>query len=123
MTSSALPPDPTGPAEATAPAASVSGNPRTHAVEIRYCTGCRWMLRAAWLAQELLVTFETDLERIALVPGSGGVFDVLLDGEIVWSRAAEKRHADLPELKQRIRDRIAPGRSLGHSDGRGAEGR
>ncbi|MGL5495811.1 MAG: Rdx family protein, partial [Aeromonas sobria] len=26
-------------------------------IEIRYCTLCRWMLRAAWLAQELLSTF------------------------------------------------------------------
>lgn len=29
-------------------------------VEIEYCTQCRWLLRAAWMAQELLVTFEED---------------------------------------------------------------
>ena len=27
-------------------------------IEIEYCTQCRWMLRAAWVAQELLTTFE-----------------------------------------------------------------
>ena len=38
-------------------------------VEIRYCVKCRWMLRAAWLAQELLSTFEEEIGGVALVPG------------------------------------------------------
>jgi selenoprotein W-related protein len=42
-------------------------------VEIEYCTQCRWLLRAAWLAQELLTTFEQELGEVALVPGTGGV--------------------------------------------------
>ncbi|HXH21247.1 MAG TPA: SelT/SelW/SelH family protein [Dehalococcoidia bacterium] len=85
-------------------------------LEIEYCTQCRWLTRAAWVAQELLTTFVDDLGEVALVPGKGGVFDVRLDGEVIWSRAAEGRHAEITELKQRLRDRIAPGRSLGHSD-------
>ena len=52
-------------------------------VEIRYCTQCRFMLRAAYLAQELLTTFEQELGEVALVPGSGGIFEVTLDGETV----------------------------------------
>ena len=74
------------------------------------------MLRAAWLAQELLTTFQEELAEVALVPGSGGVFDVRLDGETIWSRVAEGRHAELRDLKRRIRDIVAPGRPLGHSD-------
>ena len=50
------------------------------------------------------------------MPGKGGVFDVRLDGETIWSRAGEGRHAEITELKQRLRDCVAPGRSLGHSD-------
>jgi selenoprotein W-related protein len=42
-----------------------------------------------------------------------------LDGDVVWSRAVEGRFPELKELKQRIRDRVAPERTLGHSD-RGA---
>ncbi len=38
-------------------------------IEIEYCTKCRWMVRAAWMAQELLSTFEENLEAVALVPG------------------------------------------------------
>jgi len=83
---------------------------------IVYCTQCRWLLRAAWAAQELLTTFETDLDEIALRPGAGGVFDVLLDGETVWSRQAQGRFPEMKELKQLVRDRVAPRKSLGHSD-------
>ena len=41
-------------------------------VETRYCTQCRWMLRAAWMAQELLSTFEQDIDRVALAPEPAG---------------------------------------------------
>jgi selenoprotein W-related protein len=85
-------------------------------LEIEYCTQCRWLLRAAWTAQELLTTFSTELAEVALVPGVGGVFEVRLDGETLWSRKAEGGFPELPHLKREVRDRIAPGRSLGHSD-------
>lgn len=43
-------------------------------VEIEFCTQCRWLLRAAWLAQELLTTFDGDLKSVNLVPGTGGIW-------------------------------------------------
>ena len=87
-----------------------------HHLEIEYCTQCRWLLRAAWLAQELLTTFESDLGRVSLVPGSGGIFEVRLNGEIIFSRKMAERFPEIKEIKQLVRDRIAPGKSLGHSD-------
>jgi selenoprotein W-related protein len=68
------------------------------------------------MAQELLVTFERELGEVALRPGEEGTYEVRLDGDLLWSRRAEGRFPEPKELKQRIRDRIAPGRSLGHSD-------
>ncbi len=68
------------------------------------------------MAQELLTTFESELGEVALVPGSSGVFEVRLDGETLFSRSEEGRFPESKELKQRVRDRVAPGRSLGHSD-------
>jgi selenoprotein W-related protein len=85
-------------------------------VEIEYCTQCRWLLRAAWLAQELLTTFSDDLGEVALIPGKGGVLRVSLDGELLFSRQIASRFPEAKELKQLVRDRIAPGRDLGHSD-------
>lgn len=87
-----------------------------HHVEIEYCTQCRWLLRAAWLAQELLMTFESDIGRVSLVPGSGGIFEVRLDGDTLFSRKQAGRFPESKELKQLVRDRIDPQRSLGHSD-------
>lgn len=87
-------------------------------LEIEYCTQCRWLLRAAWMAQELLTTFQAELGEVALVPGTGGVFDIRLDDEMIWSRKAEGAHPDLAELKLLIRDRVAPDRDLGHSERR-----
>lgn len=88
----------------------------TPRVAIRYCTQCRWLLRAAWMAQELLTTFEQEIGEVALQPGAGGVFDVTVDGKLVWSRAGEGGFPDIKELKQRVRNQIAPEKSLGHSD-------
>lgn len=90
----------------------------THRVEIEYCTGCRWLLRAGWLAQELLTTFQDELQEVAIRPGRGGIFQVRLDGEVLADRARDGGFPDLPALKQAIRDRVAPGRDLGHSDAR-----
>ncbi len=85
-------------------------------VEIEYCTQCRWLLRAAWMAQELLTTFDSDLGRVSLVPGTGGIFVVRLNGELLFSRKEQERFPESKELKQLIRDRIDPERDLGHSD-------
>ncbi len=83
-------------------------------VEIRYCTQCRFMLRAAYLAQELLTSFEKELAEVALVPSTGGIFEVALDGETLASNRDTKRMPEAGEVKRLLRDRIAPGRTIGH---------
>ena len=88
----------------------------TPRLEINYCTQCRWLLRAAWMAQEILTTFEQEMGEVALVPGTGGVFDVRLDNELIFSRKDAGRFPESKELKQLIRDRIVPDKPLGHSD-------
>lgn len=90
----------------------------THIVRVVYCTQCAWMLRAAWVAQELLTTFQNELMGggATLEPGTGGIFEVYADGELVWSRKSDGGFPDIVELKRRVRDRIAPDRALGHAD-------
>jgi selenoprotein W-related protein len=68
------------------------------------------------MAQELLTTFEQEIGEVALRPGTGGVFEVRVDGKTVWSRKDQGRFPDIRELKQRVRDRVAPDKALGHSD-------
>jgi selenoprotein W-related protein len=85
-------------------------------IAITYCTQCMWLLRAGWMAQELLSTFGQDLGEVALVPGTGGIFTVTCDGELVWDRKRDGGFPEAAKLKQLVRDRIDPGRDLGHSD-------
>lgn len=85
--------------------------------EIEYCPGCRWLPRAAWIAQELLTTFETELNGVLLRPSeTGGTFRVTVAATVIWDRKNEGRFPELKELKQLIRDQIVPDRNLGHSD-------
>lgn len=85
-------------------------------ITIEYCTQCRWMIRAAWMAQEILQTFEQELEEVSLKPGASGVFDISANGQLIYSRKEQGKMPEITELKQLIRDHIAPGKSLGHSD-------
>lgn len=92
-------------------------NPATeNRIAIRYCTGCRWMLRAAWMAQELLTTFEKELAEVALQPGTRGVFQVHAGDTLLWCRVRDGGFPDIKLLKQRVRDHIAPDKHLGHSE-------
>jgi selenoprotein W-related protein len=86
------------------------------AVEITYCTQCNWLLRAGWMAQELLSSFGTDLGAVTLVPGTGGIFTITLDGATIWDRSVDHGFPDAKELKRRVRDRVWPERDLGHLD-------
>ena len=87
-------------------------------IAIRYCTQCRWLLRAAWLAQELLSTFGTDLGEVAPAPGICGVFEITYDGETIWERKVDGGFPDAKTLKRRLRDRLDPSRDLGTSTAR-----
>lgn len=85
-------------------------------VTIAYCTQCRWLLRSAWMAQELLTTFEGDIKELILKPASGGLFEVTVNETLIWSRKQEGRFPEITELKQLVRDVLDPARDLGHSD-------
>lgn len=88
----------------------------TNRVDIYYCTGCRWLLRSAWMAQELLTTFEGELDSLALHPGGGGIFEVWVNEKRIWSRKEQGGFPEIKVLKQLVRDEIDPERSLGHVD-------
>lgn len=85
-------------------------------IDIYYCRQCNWMLRSAWLAQELLHTFSEETEQVALHPDTGGRFEVFCNGQRIWERKEEGGFPEAKQLKQRVRDIIAPERNLGHSD-------
>ncbi|CUW47721.1 Rdx family protein [Novacetimonas hansenii] len=85
-------------------------------ITIHYCTRCNWLLRAGWMAQELLSSFGEDLGAVSLVPGSGGRFEIHVGPHMIWERKRDGGFPGPKELKQRVRDIIAPERDLGHTD-------
>jgi selenoprotein W-related protein len=91
--------------------------PARPVLTITYCTQCNWLLRSAWMASEVLSTFSLEIGAVTLVPGTGGIFEISLDGDLVWERRRDGGFPDVKALKQLVRDRIDPERSLGHIDG------
>jgi selenoprotein W-related protein len=85
-------------------------------LRITYCTQCNWLLRAAWMQQEVLSTFSLEMGEVSLIPGTGGIFEIHLDGDLVWERKRDGGFPDAKQIKQLVRDKIDPGRDLGHID-------
>ncbi|MBO9473816.1 SelT/SelW/SelH family protein [Shimia sp. R10_1] len=86
-------------------------------VTITYCVGCKWLLRAGWMAQELLQTFGDTLGGVTIAPAEvPGTFKITVDGTLLWDRKRDGGFPEAKELKQRLRDLIEPNRDLGHSD-------
>jgi selenoprotein W-related protein len=70
------------------------------------------------MAQELLTTFDQEISELTLKPGTGGIFEIRANDALIWSRKGQGRFPEITELKQLVRDQVAPGRDLGHSDRR-----
>ena len=66
------------------------------------------------------MTLGEEIGELALIPGEGGVFVIRLNGIILFSRDKERRFPESKEIKQLIRDQIAPEKPLGHSDNGGS---
>lgn len=99
-------------------ASDESAPPSPNLISIEYCTGCRWMLKAFWTAQELLTTFEDDLDAVTVVPSaSKGIYSVVLNGDKkLWDRKEQGGFPSPKSLKQIVRDIIEPEKFLGHAD-------
>lgn len=85
-------------------------------VDIYYCSQCNWMLRSAWLMQELLHTFQGDIQTISLHPDTGGRFEIFCNNQRIWNRVEDGGFPEAKVLKQKVRDVICPDQDLGHVD-------
>jgi len=86
-------------------------------ITITYCPRCGWMLRSAYMAQELLNTFTEEIHGVLLCPAeTGGVFTITINDTIVFDRKTEERFPEIKELKKLVRDVVSPQKDLGHTD-------
>jgi selenoprotein W-related protein len=77
-------------------------------VLIRYCLPCRYQAKAIQDADAILKEFGEELTALRLVPGDHGVYDVELDGDLVFSLDHAERFPETSDLIQTIRSRIKP---------------
>ena len=86
-------------------------------ITIEYCPKCNWLLRAAYMGQELLTTFEEELYGVTLQPSeTAGKYNIRINEEILFDRKEQGRFPEIKELKQLVRDVVSPGKDLGHID-------
>ena len=85
-------------------------------IEIQYCTQCKWLMRATWMSQELLTTFNDEIDALTLIPGTGGIFKIKANDKEIWCRKTENGFPEITTLKTLVRDVIAPKKNLGHID-------
>ena len=87
------------------------------ALTIEYCPKCGWLLRAAYMAQELLTTFSEELGSVTLKPSElAGRYSISINNQILFDRKQNGGFADIKDIKQLVRDVIAPEKALGHSE-------
>jgi selenoprotein W-related protein len=77
-------------------------------VLIRYCLPCRYQPKAMQDADAILEEFGPQLSGLRLVPGDHGVYDVEVDGQVVFSMDQAMRFPETPELIATIRKKIGP---------------
>ncbi|MBD1386873.1 SelT/SelW/SelH family protein [Mucilaginibacter rigui] len=86
-------------------------------ITIEYCPKCNWLMRAAYMAQELLTTFSEDVYGVTLQPShTSGNYNIRINEAVIFDRKEQGRFPDIKELKQLVRDIICLDKSLGHSD-------
>lgn len=64
------------------------------------------MPNAAGLAVRILEEFEREVESLEVVTGSGGIFDVHLDGELVFTKSMLGRYPQPEDVLPLLRERI-----------------
>ena len=86
-------------------------------VVIEYCPKCGWLLRAAYMAQEILTTFTDDIRSVTLQPSEiGGSYKIFIDEKKIFDRKEYNGFPEIKEIKQLVRDLVNPGKNLGHAD-------
>jgi selT/selW/selH-like putative selenoprotein len=71
-------------------------------ISIEYCAPCAEMLRAIKATEELLIEFEDQIEKITLIPSGDSVFEVAVNGTLVFSKMRLGRHPEDGEVIRKV---------------------
>lgn len=75
-------------------------------VSIEYCTSWGYVDRAVALAQSLLNQHKNDLGSVNLIPSSGGVFEIMVDDKLLFSKKELNRFPEDGEAENLIKEAL-----------------
>ena len=75
-------------------------------ITIEYCAPCAEMLRAIKATEELLIEYEDQIEKITLIPSGDSVFEVAVNGSLVFSKMRLGRHPEDGEVIQKVGEKL-----------------
>jgi len=55
------------------------------------------------LASALLEDYEAEIESITLIPSDGGRFEVMINGDLIYSKLRTNRHTDPNEITELLK--------------------
>ena len=55
------------------------------------------------MTEELLTEFESRISSWKLIPSRGGVFEVTVNGNLIYSKKKTGRHAEIDEVRQLLK--------------------
>jgi selenoprotein W-related protein len=58
------------------------------------------------MVDQLLEEFEHDITNLTLIPSKGGLYEVVIDGDLIYSKKATGEHADYEDVAPKIRERL-----------------
>ena len=76
-------------------------------ITVEYCAECGYYSRVGWLLGEIMLDIQHDVKRVTIIPSGGGRHEWRVNGDLVFSKAAEDRHTDMDELKALIYAKMA----------------
>lgn len=80
--------------------------PRKHTVAIEYCVPCDYSQQVLAVAEDLVRDYQHLIDRLELIMGSKGTFDVTVDGEVIFSKADTKRFPQDGEIAKLFADTV-----------------
>ncbi|TMI13153.1 SelT/SelW/SelH family protein [Candidatus Bathyarchaeota archaeon] len=78
-------------------------------LEITYCQPCGHQPAAIDMVNQLLATYGMPLNRkltVSLKPADKGVFDIVLDGQLIFSKHQQGRFPTMEDLKKKLDQKL-----------------
>ena len=58
------------------------------------------------MAEELLTTYSSAIAALTLIPGGGGHYEVTVNGDLIFSKAASGRFPEPAEIRDLLKQRL-----------------